>query len=113
MNVRMKTIVAGPDFTAGPGQVINVPTEQAQALIDGGYAEAVPDVVVEEPPAGDDDGDAGTSEGDDATDDQMDEDKAATGEVETASLGPGETAVTDKPEPRKRSRRTSAKSDGG
>ena len=41
MRIRMKTILAGPSFTTVPGQVIDVPDEQAQALCDGRFAEAV------------------------------------------------------------------------
>jgi hypothetical protein len=41
MLVKMRSVFAGPQRTAGPGDVIEVPDDQAGELIDGGYAEAV------------------------------------------------------------------------
>jgi hypothetical protein len=42
MKVRMKTILASPTQNAKPRQVIEVSEEEAQDLIAGGFAEAVP-----------------------------------------------------------------------
>lgn len=36
--VRMLTVVAGPDYAASPGQVVNVSKQEAKDLIDGGFA---------------------------------------------------------------------------
>jgi len=41
MRVRVKTIYAGPHGSAGPGDEIDLPDEQAQALIDDGNAVSV------------------------------------------------------------------------
>ena len=90
MKIRMKTRVSGPTISAEPGQVLDLPIEQAQPFIDGHYAEVVADVEVK-PPA------------------VEPETRPSQDEPETASTGPGETAVTDEPKPRKR-RRSSAKS---
>ena len=38
MQVRLKTIMAGPAGTGQPGDVVDLPTAQAYALIEGGYA---------------------------------------------------------------------------
>lgn len=38
MRVRMKTLMAGPDGVRKPDAVYDLPTAEAQALIDGGYA---------------------------------------------------------------------------
>ena len=52
MKVRMKTIYAGPAGNAQPGQTLDCDDETGQALIDGGYAEAievaVPDLTPED-----------------------------------------------------------------
>jgi hypothetical protein len=42
MRVKLRTMVAGPGYAYTPGQVADIEREDAQALIDGGYAEAVP-----------------------------------------------------------------------
>lgn len=40
--LRFRTIAASPEFgTVQPGQVVSVPEDQAQALVEGGYAEPV------------------------------------------------------------------------
>lgn len=41
MKVKMLTTSAGPDGIRMAGQVVEVDKEEAKALIDGGYAEAV------------------------------------------------------------------------
>jgi hypothetical protein len=41
MRVKMKTLAAGPDGVLRPGQEVDLPTAQAKALIEGGYAEPV------------------------------------------------------------------------
>ena len=41
MKIRLKTIMAGPGGSAGPGDVVDVPDDEASALIEGGYATAV------------------------------------------------------------------------
>ena len=41
MNVRYKTLSAGPNGVIRAGTVLDVPDEQAKALLDGGYAETV------------------------------------------------------------------------
>lgn len=41
MKIRLKTIMAGPGGAAGPGDVVDVPDDEASALIEGGYATAV------------------------------------------------------------------------
>lgn len=41
MKIRMLTLAAGPDGVLQPGQEVDLPGEQARALIEGGYAEAV------------------------------------------------------------------------
>jgi len=42
MRVRMKTQYAGPGGSAGPGVTIDLEEAEANGLIAGGYAEAVP-----------------------------------------------------------------------
>ncbi len=42
MRVRMKTQYAGPGGSAGPGSTIDLEDAEANGLIAGGYAEAVP-----------------------------------------------------------------------
>lgn len=53
MRVLMKTIYAGPNGQAGPGESIELTEAEAAALVAGGYAEAVADSapVVEQPAA--------------------------------------------------------------
>jgi hypothetical protein len=41
MKVRLKTLMAGPEGVFSPGAVIDAGTEEAEALIAGGYAERV------------------------------------------------------------------------
>lgn len=41
MKVRMRTLLAGPAVTLHPGQVADLDTATAKALIEGGYAESV------------------------------------------------------------------------
>lgn len=40
MKIKMKTNIAGPGFTAFPGEVVDVDEKQAEALIKAGFAEA-------------------------------------------------------------------------
>ena len=47
MKIKMKTAMAGPDGTASPGDIIDIPKSQAYAFIEGGYAEQVEDRAVE------------------------------------------------------------------
>jgi hypothetical protein len=47
--VRMKTTLAGPGRAASPGQIIDVPADEAQQLVGGGYAEAVTEAGEIEP----------------------------------------------------------------
>jgi hypothetical protein len=39
MKVRLKTLMAGPEGVFGPGSVIDLDTDQAEALVSAGYAE--------------------------------------------------------------------------
>ena len=39
MWVKLRTIVAGPDFAGQPGQVLELPDKVAAGLVAGGYAE--------------------------------------------------------------------------
>jgi hypothetical protein len=39
MKVRLKTLMAGPDGVFGPGSVIDLDSDQAEALVTAGYAE--------------------------------------------------------------------------
>ena len=41
MQVILKATYAGPRGTAGPGSKMELPDDEAKALIDGGYAEEV------------------------------------------------------------------------
>lgn len=41
MRIKMKTTLAGPDRVAASGSVIDVSADEAKALCDGGYAEAL------------------------------------------------------------------------
>ncbi len=43
MRIEMKTLYAGPDRTISPGQVVDLPDDEARELIDGGYAVQVGD----------------------------------------------------------------------
>ena len=43
MKIKMKTMMAGPKGTFGPGSIIDVSEEEGANLVAGGYAEAVPD----------------------------------------------------------------------
>lgn len=47
MRVKMQTILAGPEYSAQPGQVINLPDKMADDLISGGYATPVRDKTIE------------------------------------------------------------------
>jgi len=58
MKIRMLTLMAGPDGVLAPDQVVNLPKEKAQALIEGGFAvafekqkaEGKPEAAAVEPP---------------------------------------------------------------
>jgi len=39
VEVKLKTIYAGPRGNCGPGCVIELPDDEAKGLVDGGYAE--------------------------------------------------------------------------
>jgi hypothetical protein len=39
MKVRLKTLMAGPDGVFGPGSVVDLDIDQAEALVTAGYAE--------------------------------------------------------------------------
>jgi hypothetical protein len=39
MQIRLKTLMAGPEGVFGPGSVIDLDIEQAEALVTAGYAE--------------------------------------------------------------------------
>jgi hypothetical protein len=45
--VRMKTLAAGPDGVLQAGQVVDLPSQQAKAFLDGGYAEEFVESKVE------------------------------------------------------------------
>ena len=45
MRVRMKSNMAGPNISAGPGAVVDVDKAFAYALIEGGHAEQVEDAA--------------------------------------------------------------------
>ena len=94
MRIKMKTTLAGPNFTAKPGEEIEVPEEQGYDLINGRYAELCPILAT---PSSDD------LEPDDGSEDS--EDSPEETEVETAEASQGENAAaqTDKPKPRRRS----------
>lgn len=47
MRVTMRTIYAGPNGQAGPGQEIELPRAEALALVAGGYAKAEGPLAVE------------------------------------------------------------------
>lgn len=51
--VRVKTTYAGPHGAARPGQLIELPDEDAAGLIDAGYAEAYVEPPADAEPAGD------------------------------------------------------------
>lgn len=66
MKIKMKTLMSGPDGNAFPGQEIDIPIEQAQDLINKGYAIPLKKAV---------------------------EDLKKAASVETATVRPGEKAV--------------------
>lgn len=43
MKIRMKTLMCGPSGTAMPGEVIDRPLQEAEALVKGGFAEPMPE----------------------------------------------------------------------
>jgi len=47
MLVTMITMMAGPDFSAHPGQKIEVPEDLASTLIEGGFAIPANEIVIE------------------------------------------------------------------
>jgi len=80
MRIRMKTIVSGPHLTAVPGQVIDVPDDQGRDLVEGHYAEAMPEAQVDPAPApaqADSAADQGGDQGGRAAKDTSDTDEAA------------------------------------
>lgn len=48
MRVKLRTIMAGPNGVSQPGDIVDLPKEDAQRLIDGGQADAVSGVAVTE-----------------------------------------------------------------
>ena len=44
----MKTLVAGPEGSYSPGQVVSLPDEQAEELVAGGYAQYVKPGIAKE-----------------------------------------------------------------
>jgi len=70
MNVRMRTLSAGPAGTLEIGKVYDLPEKEARALIDGRYA------VLEEPPVKAADTGKGKDKGEDKSK-GADKDKAA------------------------------------
>ena len=46
MRIKAKTMMACAEWSAFPGQVIDLPREQAQPMVDAGYAEVVPTSTV-------------------------------------------------------------------
>lgn len=50
MYVKLKTIMAGPDVSGQPGQILQVPDDRGALLIKGGFAEpSGPPAMAEEP----------------------------------------------------------------
>lgn len=47
MQIRMKSIAAGPEWSAQPGQSIDLPEAEARQLVEGGYAEDLDAAPVE------------------------------------------------------------------
>lgn len=41
MQIRMKTVMAGPEGTRHPGQIVEVSVREGEALVSGGFAEQV------------------------------------------------------------------------
>lgn len=77
--VRMRTTYAGPAGTARAGDTIDVEDDQAQTLIEIGYAEEVaPAPIMEAGTAGT--SEAGEAEGDDAAEGAADRTETAEGE---------------------------------
>ena len=108
MRIRMKTIVAGPAFTAVPGQVIEASEDQGRGLCEGRYAEEIEEAVriveLETSETDPDDDPENPEEPDKSEDPESPEDPEET-EVETAEAPQGENAAvqTDRPKPRQRS----------
>ena len=50
MRVKLRTLLCGPDFSAGAGDTINVPSSVGDDLVLGGYAELVDEGPRETPP---------------------------------------------------------------
>lgn len=46
MRIIARTTMAGAGWSAFPGQVVDVPREEAQPIVDAGYAEVVPTSTV-------------------------------------------------------------------
>lgn len=51
MEIRMKTLMAGPSGTRHPGEKATVSAEEAEMLIAGGYAESVDGEKASDKPA--------------------------------------------------------------
>lgn len=52
MKIRMKTLASGVNFSAIPGQEIDVDPQRGKELIAGGYAESIEVVTVAKPKGG-------------------------------------------------------------
>jgi hypothetical protein len=48
VKITMKTLAAGPDYVAQPGDTIDVPAAHASAMVAGGYAEHAEAIPVAE-----------------------------------------------------------------
>lgn len=52
IRIKMLTTIASPSVTGGPGSILLVPNEQADELIEGGYAELVESIAEDGPEGG-------------------------------------------------------------
>ncbi|HXG36525.1 MAG TPA: hypothetical protein VNL15_06125 [Dehalococcoidia bacterium] len=98
MKVRMHTLSAGPTGVLKEGEIYDLPEEEAEELVNGGYAKHVAIAEVETSSA-DDDAEEPEAEAEEA-------EEAAAGIPETATAEPPERAM----EPRPRSRSGGTKS---
>jgi hypothetical protein len=49
MRIRMKTRIAGPDVSGGPGDILEIEDARARDLITGGFADPIEEAVVSAP----------------------------------------------------------------
>ena len=92
MEVKMITTMAGPDGTVNAGRTVELPDAEAQALLDGGYAELVGNKPAAEDPAA-------AKDNTEAKPKAKPEAKRANKAPETAAQAAPETASTRKPGP--------------